>query len=129
MKIRAVALAALFAAACSSPFGVDPVGDWGGTRAHLDLRLSGGTVQYECGMGTIDSGWAENPDGSWLATGQHYLGGGPASDTSHSPHPALYSGRFTGDRLNFRVFVPDLGDTLGPFSLVRNGPGVSEICV
>lgn len=129
MKIRTVALAAIFASACSSPFAVGPVGDWGSSQAHLDLTLSGGTVQYQCGMGTIDSGWALNPDGSWLATGKHYLGGGPVADSGRSPHAALYSGRFIGDRLDFRVFVPDVGDTLGPFNLVRNGPGVSEICL
>lgn len=128
MKIRTVALAAIFAAACSSPFGVDPVGDWGGTQAHLDLKLSGGTVQYSCGMGTIDSGWVENPDGSWLANGKHYFGGGPVPDTGFTPHTALYSGRFAGDHLDFIVFVPDVGDTLGPFHVVRNGPARPYLC-
>lgn len=129
VKTGAVAVAAILAVACTSPFGVGPVGEWGSHQAHVDLKLSGGTVQYQCGMGTIDSGWAESPDGSWLATGKHYLGGGPVPDTGRSPHPALYSGRFTGDRLDFKVFVPDLGDTLGPFSLVRNGPSISELCL
>lgn len=129
MKTGALALAALFAAACTSPVGVGPVGDWGGHQAHLTLTLSGGAVRYQCGMGTIDSGWAENSDGSWLATGKHYFGGGPVPDTGRTPHPALYTGRFQGNQLAFRVFVPDVGDTLGPFQVIRDGPNVSEICL
>lgn len=129
MKIGAIAFAALLAAACSSPFGVDPIGSWGSTQAHVDLKLSGGTVQYQCASGTIDSGWAKNPDGSWLATGKHYFGGGPVRDSGGTAYPALYAGSFQGDRLDFRVFVPSLGDTLGPFHLVRNGPQVSNLCL
>ena len=124
-----VIFAALTAVACSSPLGVGPVGDWGSQQAHLDLNLSGGTVTYQCGMGTVDSGWAKNPDGSWLASGKHYFGGGPVPDSGRQPHAALYAGRFEGNRLDFTVFVPDVGDTLGPFHLVRGGPPVSEICL
>jgi hypothetical protein len=120
---------AILGAACVSPVGIGPVGDWGSNQASLKLALSGGTVMYQCGMGTVDSGWTVQTDGSWRANGEHFFGGGPAPVNGRPPHPAVYSGVFEGDRLTMTAIVTDLGDTLGPFHLVKNGPSVSEICL
>jgi hypothetical protein len=128
MKVTAPVVA-LLAAACTSPLGIGPLGDWGSDQASLELTRAGGTATYQCGMGTVDSGWTEGTDGSWSATGKQYFGGGPIPAGGHPPHAALYSGRFDGDRLAFTVIVPDVGDTLGPFHLIRGGPSVSEICL
>jgi len=45
------------------------------------------------------------------------------------PHAASYLGTFKGDALTFSVTVPTLGAVLGPFTVTRNTPGASEICL
>ena len=126
---RVVALLLPLALACSSPTAPEAEGTWGGTEASLSLTRAGGTVTYLCGAGTIDSAWTLRPDGRLLATGLHYFGGGPIPIQGRSPHPARYVGQVDGDNMNLMVTLTDLGQTLGPYRLVRGGPPVSEICV
>jgi hypothetical protein len=128
--VRSLCLAAVaFAAACATTTAPAAVGTWGGTEASVALTRSGGTVSYACGMGTIDASWTLAADGRFAATGVHYLGGGPVPAGGGTPHPAVYSGLVSGDRFEFTVTLTDLGQTLGPFHMVRDGPVVLEICV
>ena len=122
-------LAGLGCADAAAPTAPDLAGQWGGPDATVTLTVAGGTVEYACGSGTVDSGWGVSPDRAWHATGQYYSGGGPAPSEGRPPHTATYSGRFQGDLLTFAVAVPDLGTVLGPFTVKRNAPGASEICV
>ena len=115
--------------ACASPTDASVIGQWGSQQASLQLKLSGGTLMYQCGAGTVDPAWTVSLDGTWSATGEHFLGGGPQPIDGRPPHPARYSGQFVGDRLEFTVLLLDLNQTLGPFHLVRDGPSVSEVCV
>ena len=119
----------LCVAACSAPTDGSPAGQWGSQQASLILQPSGGTVTYQCGAGTVDSTWSVDSDGQWLATGTHYFGGGPEPAHGRTPHPARYTGQLHGNRLDFTVNLTDLGQTLGPFHLVRDGPAVSEVCL
>jgi hypothetical protein len=128
MRISTLALFAL-AIGCSSPTAVTPLGDWGGKQASLTLTISGGTVAYLCGAGTIDSAWTISKDGQFSATGSHYFGGGPVPVGGTPPHPARYSGLVDGEFLTLTVLVIDLDQTLGPFQLIRGGPAVHELCV
>lgn len=104
------------------------IGSWGGQTASLQLTTSDGTISYQCGTGTIDPGWTLSADGRFSATGQHYFGGGPVSAEGRPPHPAHYSGSVQGDNLALTVTVTDLGQTLGPFQMTRDGPAVHELC-
>jgi hypothetical protein len=122
-----LALSAMLAA-CTSLTDAGVAGQWGSTQASLVLQRSGGTVSYQCGFGTVDARWSLNADGQWLATGQHFFGGGPDPIEGRPPHPARYSGQLVGDQLDFTVTLTDLGQTLGPFHLTRGGPTVSEMC-
>lgn len=115
--------------ACSSITDSGAVGQWGSPQASLTLDRSGGAVAYQCGAGTVDSTWSVSADGQWLATGQHFFGGGPEPIQGRPPHPARYSGRIAGNRLDFTVTLTDVGQTLGPFHLTRGGPTVSEVCL
>jgi len=117
------------ALACADPVAPEITGQWGGPDATLILSPTGGTVEYACGAGTIDTGWKLRADGRWHATGAYFTGGGPMPVEGRPPHPATYAGRFTGDALTFTVTVPALGAVLGPYTVKRNAPGASEICL
>jgi len=117
------------ALACADPVAPGLTGQWGGPDATLILSPSGGTVEYACGAGTIDPGWAFQADGQWRATGQYFSGGGPMPIEGRPPHAASYLGTLKGDALTFSVTVPALGAVLGPFTVKRNTPGASEICL
>jgi hypothetical protein len=114
---------------CSSPTAPNPDGAWGGPEASLVLSPAGGRLAYLCGSGTMASNWVLSPDGRLTGSGQHYFGGGPVPPGGPVPHPARYSGRLDGDTLDLTVTLTDLGQTLGPFRLLRGGPAVHEICL
>ena len=115
--------------ACSSPTAPMAEGDWGGTSASLSLSRSGGVLSYACGTGTMDSAWVLSPDGLLSGAGQHFFGGGPLPSQGRPPHPTAYSGRIEGNVLVLTVTLTDLGQTLGPFRMLRGGPKVYEMCV
>jgi len=127
MRVPNLVLLAL-ALGCSSPTAPALLGSWGGTEASLVLALSGGTVSYACGAGTVDSAWTLSAPGQFVASGQHFFGGGPVPPQGHPPHPARYIGQVHGDVLTLSVTLIDLNQSLGPFHLVRGGPTVQEVC-
>lgn len=114
--------------ACGSPAGPEAVGTWGGSEASLTLGRFGGTVQYPCGAGTIAPGWSLSDEGVFVASGQHYFGGGPVPIGGRPPHPAEYAGQIDRGVFTLTVTVTDIPETLGPFHLARDGPIVSELC-
>jgi hypothetical protein len=122
-------LVGLVALGCFSPTAPDVLGTWGGQDASLVLSTSGGTVSYPCGAGTIDSGWTLSAGGRFVASGEHFFGGGPLPPQGRPPHPARYVGQVEGHNLTLAVTLTDLNQTLGPFYLVRGGPVVVEQCV
>jgi hypothetical protein len=127
-RLRLLPLLAVVVA-CSTPTAPDATGVWGGPEASLALSRAGGALSYVCGAGTMDATWVLSRDGRLTGTGQHYLGGGPVPIGGRPPHPAVYSGVIEGNTLILTVTLTDLGQTLGPFTLVRGGPLVQEMCV
>ncbi len=115
--------------ACEGPTGPGVTGQWGGPEAAMTLSDQGGSVLYACGEGTVDPDWHLSPGGRWSATGRHYFGGGPVPAGGHQPHPASYQGMLTDSKLRFTVTLTDLGEILGPFTLVRNGSGPGNQCL
>ena len=113
---------------CSSPTALAVLGSWGGKEASLVLTPSGGALSYACGAGTVDSAWMFSDARQFLASGQHFFGGGPAPPQGHPPHPARYTGQVEGDVFTLSVTLTDLNQSLGPFHLVRGGPTVEELC-
>jgi len=124
-----LALVVTSALACSSPDAPLAEGNWGGQNASLVLARSGGVLGYSCGSGTMDATWTVSADGHLTGTGQHFFGGGPLPSGGRAPHPATYAGTIDGRVLVLTVTLTDLKQTLGPFSMVRGGPPVSEICL
>jgi len=137
MSPRTLALLAAATAAlgCYDPAQpIDPAslaggGAWGGPDVSLVLEAAGGTLSYACGAGTIAPGWTITPGGHLAATGEHFFGGGPLPPQGHPAHPARYQGEIHGDLLVLTVSLEDLQQTLGPFTLRRDGPVVNELCL
>jgi len=128
MRLGSCLLVALLAG-CASPTAPEIAGSWGGSQVSLTLAHSGGTLTYPCGAGTIDSTWTLSADGAFSATGNHYFGGGPVPAGGGTPHPARYAGQVNNYVLTLTVTLSDLNETLGPFTLVRGGPPVRELCL
>ena len=128
MRIALVLLPAL-ALGCASPTAPVILGDWGGSQVSLVLDRSGGALSYPCATGTIDSTWTLSAEGVFAGTGQHFFGGGPVPPGGGTPHPATYAGEVNGYVLTLTVTLTDLKETLGPFTLVKNGPVVYLLCV
>jgi hypothetical protein len=128
MRISTLVLLPL-ALGCYSPTAPDALGTWGGQEASLVLAASGGELSYACGAGTVDAGWTLSREGQFVASGEHFFGGGPVPPQGRPPHPARYSGRVQGDDFTLTVTLTDLKQTLGPFHLVRGGPSVFEQCL
>lgn len=114
---------------CTSTTLPDVVGEWGGTQASMTLGPSGGTLNYQCGAGTIDSAWSLAAGGRFTASGRHYFGGGPLPSEGRPPHPARYTGQVEGRVLMLTVVLTDLSQTIGPFRLIGGGPVVHELCL
>ena len=130
MNARFVFLAILpLAVGCHTPTSPEVAGTWGGTEASLVLTAAGGTVSYPCGAGTIDSTWSLSGAGTFVATGQHFFGGGPVPVGGPPAHPARYTGEVQGNDFTLTVTLTDLNEILGPFHLVRGGPAVQERCL
>ncbi len=125
----AFGLVLALAAGCASPTAPVMAGGWGGAQVSLVLERSGGELTYPCATGTIDSTWTLSPDGVFAGSGQHYFAGGPVPPGGGTPHPASYAGQVNGYVLTLTVTLTDLKQTLGPFTLVRNGPAVHLMCV
>lgn len=122
-------LLVLSTACDASGTGPSAEGRWGGQTASLQLAPAGGAIQYQCGAGTIDSGWTLSTRGTFRATGAHFFGGGPLPPGGVPGQAARYAGQVTGATLVFTVTLVDLGQVLGPFRLVRDGPTVADMCV
>lgn len=123
------ALVVTSALACSTSDTPVAEGAWGGPNASLALSRSGGTLGYSCGSGTMDSTWTVSADGRLTATGQHFFGGGPLPSGGRPPHPATYEVHLDGRVMTLTVVVTDQALTLGPFTMVRGGKPVQEICL
>ena len=128
MRIAPCVLAALLVG-CASLMEPGVTGRWGGSQVSLLLDRTGGTLTYPCATGTMDSTWTLGADGALTATGEHYFGGGPVLPGGGTPHPATYAGHISGNVLTLSVTLTDLKETLGPFTLVKDGPEVHELCL
>jgi hypothetical protein len=121
-------ITAVLLAACATPTVPEPEGQWGSASASLALTRAGGTIQYQCGDGTIDSTWTMTVDGRFSGVGKHYSGGGPVAIVGRVAQAASYSGEFRGNVLTLTVELPQ-SVVLGPFRLVRGVTGVGPVCL
>jgi hypothetical protein len=125
----------LVCAACSGfiygPNGILAVGSWGGLHVVLILEDSGGTLEYDCAHGTIESGWTLTDDGAFSGVGEHVTEhGGPVQESEVLPtRPAAYQGTIDGDRMQLTVTLTDSAQVVGTFDLRRGADGQIVRCL
>ncbi len=129
IRIGVVALLAL--AGCATTVADRSlVGTWGGQHVELTLGATGGRLDYDCAVGTIDGPVIPRGDGSFEALGTHTPGqGGP--DRVGEVRPAYqtrYSGIVTGNRMTLQARVEN-GVLLGPYALRRDAEPMLLRCL
>jgi hypothetical protein len=127
-----VAACAALVAGCAAipPLGAPVTGEWGGEHVHLTMTATGGTLEYDCAVGTIDGPFLPDADGAFSAVGTHTAGKGGV-DTEGAALPTYrvrYAGAVRGARMKLHGRV-DNGVVLGPLSLRRGAePVISAAC-
>jgi hypothetical protein len=135
---RTAVLAAAFAsllAACSGfiygPNGIVAIGAWGGLHVVLVLEESGGSLDYDCGHGTIEPGWTLTDEGRFSGVGEHFVEhGGPVQDGEVlAARPAVYEGTIDDDSMRLTVTLTDSAQVVGTFELRRGAEGQIVRCL
>jgi len=125
-SLVAVSLLALLSAVCSdSPRVTDPnegkvrLGNWGGDHVSLTVTNEGGTLEYDCGSGTIDQPFVVDGAGRFDLRGTHVRERPGPIRVGEEPdrHPARYTGRIDGNRMTLTVTMTDLDQGVGTFTL------------
>jgi hypothetical protein len=100
--------------------GRAPRGDWGGDHVHLVAISKGGTIEFDCGHGTLDGPLRVDTGGRFDVRGRYFgeHGGPVRKDEAASATPARYSGSLQDGMLTMVVTLSG-GETLGPFQLRR----------
>lgn len=101
------ALFALLAMTLSGAAQPPLIGEWAGDRARLALSATGGTIDYDCGSGTIKGPLRLDAKGRFKANGTHdeFSAGPTPADAAPHARPAAYSGSLNGDTLTLVVQV------------------------
>ena len=114
----------------SAPVPV-PAGVWGGNGIQLTVSAKGAVLDYGCDAGTISEPLISDASGKFLAYGTHSFGrGGPRQlrDSVPKPPRARYQGRWNGAAIRLTVSLPELGRTIGEFTLELGRRASLERC-
>ncbi len=126
-----VLMALLLAGGCQSlPAASGPVtGRWSGPHISMALGAGGGTIDYDCAHGTIES-LVTATGGAFVAHGTHTPehGGPVRADEALPVLMTRYSGRLRGDHMTLMGRV-DNGILLGPFELRRGAEAMLTRCL
>lgn len=98
-------------------------GDWNGMHVALSLDSQGGAIEFDCAHGGLYEALRPDASGRFSVPGvfvrEH---GGPIREGEVPDSVAArYTGTLALGELTLRALVA--GDTLGPFTLRRDGPG------
>lgn len=115
----------------AAPRGRQPVqqGIWGGTDASLLVRGDGGTFQLFCAFGSVDQPFRTDSMGRFHAAGTYTRQMGAVPPGGIPMYSGRYSGVVHGTTMSLTVFVPELGQTLGPYSLTYGVNSNLTICM
>lgn len=92
---------------CAAPAPPPLTGQWGGDHVRLTLGVTGGHIEYDCGIGTIDAPVHPGTDGVFAVSGKHdeYTSGPAAADETPSSRIASYRGKLDGDHMTLIVRI------------------------
>jgi hypothetical protein len=132
-KITGLALALGHAWSCSGGPSTDldrvPVGVWGG--AHLELTVTdlGGTSEFDCAHGTLDSALAVDGEGRFDVPGTLVREGGPEHEGTPRPRQIVrYAGKMDGRAIELDVFSAT-GEPIGSFRVEHGRPATLWKCL
>lgn len=91
-----------------------PPGNWGGPSVNLTVTASGGTIEFDCGRGSVDQPMVLDSNGRFDVAGTFIREGGPAKENPDRI-PARYIGRTDGKTMALTVTIGDT--TVGPLTL------------
>lgn len=82
-------------------------GEWAGDRARLTLSPTGGTIDYDCGSGTIKGPLRLDTKNRFKANGsfEEFVPGPAVADAPPHMRPTIYRGSLKGDTLTLVVQV------------------------
>lgn len=91
-----------------------PQGNWGGPSVNLTVTPGGGTIEFDCGRGTIDLPMLLDANGRFDVAGTFVREGGPEKENPDRI-PARYAGSTDGRTLILTVSAD--GFAIGPLTL------------
>jgi hypothetical protein len=105
------------------------VGNWGGTGANLVIKdpAAGGTIEFDCAMGTITGPLDLAADGSFKWKGTLALDR-PGPLPPAPPVDVVYTGKVDGETMSIS-YVGDNGIAQGPWMLKWNTQGTLHKCL
>ena len=116
---------------CSTGGDLDrvPTGAWGGEHVRLTVTDSGGTVEFDCAHGTVDSPLAVDAEGRFDVAGTLVREGGPVREGGEEPPQRVkYAGRTDGRTMTLELHSA-AGESLGSFQLERGKRAVLLKCL
>lgn len=107
----------------SRPSGFVSQGTWGGDHIQLVLDATQGTLEFDCGHGTMNAPIPVDREGTLSVTGIFVRErGGPVREGEPpDQHPARYVGTTDGRRMTLTVILSDESQQVGTFELVLGG--------
>lgn len=101
------ALLALCAMTLSGAAQPPLTGEWAGDRARLTLSPAGGTIDYDCGSGTIKGPLQLDARNRFKANGSHeeFASGPTPADAPPHARPTVYRGALNGEALTLVVQI------------------------
>jgi hypothetical protein len=132
-KVSGLAVALGFSWSCAAGIaavdgGRVPAGTWGGEHLQLVVTDAGGTTEFDCAHGRLDSPLAVDSDGRFDVPGTLVREVGPVHDGEEQPSQRVrYTGRTDGRTMDIEV-VAATGERLGSYSLEHGRAPILRKC-
>jgi hypothetical protein len=133
-KVSGVAFVLGVACSCSgAPSAVDfgrvPAGTWGGEHLELVVTDGGGTSEFDCAHGSLDSPLDVDTDGRFDVPGTLVREAGPVREDVPEPRQSVrYAGSTDGRAMAIDV-VSASGERIGSFRLELGRPALLRKCL
>jgi hypothetical protein len=104
-----------------------PAGVWGGEHLQLVVTEAGGTTEFDCAHGSLDSPLALDEEGRFDVPGTLVREGGPIREDPQPSQSVRYVGRTNGRSMRIEV-VSAAGEGLGAYSVEHGRPAILRKC-
>src|SRR5262245_16973798 len=131
--VSGLALALGLGGGCSSglsavDFDRVPAGVWGGQHLRLTVTDNGGTSEFDCAHGSLDSALAVDAEGRFDVPGTLVHEGGPVREGVEEVRQSVrYTGRTDGRAMEIDV-VSAAGERIGAYHVEHGRPATLRKC-